>query len=210
MEDLTGNKYGRLTILKYSHNVGTNSFWICKCECGNIKAIQGTRMKKGSTKSCGCYSVEVSTKHGNKSGGKESGAYTSWRGMIDRCTNPNADNYQYYGGRGISICERWLDFSNFLEDMGERPLKGTIERKNNSKGYFPENCAWACRRKQANNTRRNHYITYKGKQMSIAEASRIYGIPYYTLRSRIYNYKWDIEKAIETPTKGKAKEKEII
>lgn len=199
MEDLTGNKYGRLKVLKYSHNVRSNSFWVCQCECGTIKTIQGTRMKTGVTKSCGCFNIESHTKHGHRRQEGESRTYITWRGMIDRCTNPNADNYNHYGGRGIGVCDKWLTFEGFHEDMGDRPKGTTIERIDNRKGYFFENCIWASKRKQSNNTRRNHYLEYKGERLSMADMARKYNIPYNTLRSRINNYKWDINKAIETP-----------
>ena len=124
-----------------------------RCECGTEKWIQRDDVNRGHTTSCGCANVEAVTTHGHASDGKWSRTYNSWRGMRTRTGNPNAHNYHNYGGRGILCCERWAVFANFLEDMGERPEGKTIDRKNNDKGYYPENCKWATKKEQEGNKR---------------------------------------------------------
>lgn len=135
-----------------------------------------------------------------KHGAWRSPAYNSWDTMIQRCTNRNNSNYFRYGGRGITVCERWLDFRNFLEDMGKRPVGMTLDRIDNNGDYSPENCRWATRKEQAAN-RNNSFYTLKGVTKSWADWFKHFGIKRSTFDQRVYCYKWSIEKALMTPVR---------
>ena len=200
MDDLVGQKFGRLIVLKKKDkNKSGNYRWLCKCDCGKEKIIRGDNLKSGTTKSCGCLQKEKRMKHGHHARDKTSKTYHSWQSMIQRCTNPKVHNYHNYGGRGITVCKRWLEFKNFLTDMGESPGKGyQIDRINNNKGYKKSNCRWVTPKEQARNRRNNHLETYNGKTQLLIEWSEETGIPYRTLLSRL-NRGWSIEKALTTP-----------
>lgn len=184
--DLIGQKFGKLKVLKRAKNDKCgNRCWLCQCSCGdeNEIIVRGDSLKTGHTKSCGCFKKERATKHGHSQKNK---TYKSWQSMIQRCINPNNDNYKDYGGRGITICDRWIkSFPDFLEDMGERPPGYTIERKNNQEGYYLKNCYWATRSQQQRNTRRNHLVTFHGKTQCIAIWSEETGIPKHIIHQRL-------------------------
>ena len=119
----------------------------------------------------------------NDSGSAE---YRVWEGMWQRCTNPNSDNFSRYGGRGISVCERWRDYRNFLNDMGRRPtIDHQLERNDNSKNYDPRNCRWATRKEQQSNMRSNRYVELHGQRVTLSQASKTLEVPYTTLWHRL-------------------------
>jgi len=164
IKDLTGQKFGRLTVVSFAENRDHVLYWNCLCECGNKKIVQGGSLKSGASTSCGCFHIEKVTKHGYNKGGNSSPTYHSWINMIQRCTNPNNKCYMDYGGRGIIVCERWLEFINFLEDMGEKPSREySIDRIDNSGNYCPENCKWSTSKEQAYNRRSNVQLTFNGE-----------------------------------------------
>ena len=126
--------------------------------------------------------------------------HNSWRGMIDRCENPNHRHYKNYGGRGIKVCPRWRrSFPAFLEDMGERPPGTVIERRKNEQGYMPSNCFWATRKEQGRNKRNNRLLTHAGRTATVAEWAELTGIKRHTIISRLDQYGWDVAKALTVP-----------
>ena len=211
MNDLIGQKFGRLIVIKrMGNNKWGNLRWLCRCVCGKEKTIQGSHLKSGATKSCGCLNREktsiVNTKHGHLKNGKRSKTHIVWQHMIQRCTNLRDKGYPNYGGRGIKVCKRWQNsFENFLEDMGEVPEGYQIDRINNNGNYCKENCRWSTRKEQQRNKRDNHLETYKGKTQCLAAWAEEFDINYSTLCSRIFRSGWSIEKALTTPIQKKGK-----
>ncbi len=209
MLKLIGQKFGRLIVLKRMNKDKQGNYcWLCKCDCKKETIILGSSLRSGNTKSCGCLQKEIVTKHGHNRGNKQTKIYQSWRDMIQRCTNPNHKYYKDYGGRGITVCKRWLKFENFNEDMGKSWKPGlTIERRKNKEGYSPENCYWATRTEQQRNTRYNRLITCFNKTQLLIEWSEETGIPSNIILWRI-NHGWPPEKALTEPVKKRKKRKE--
>jgi len=201
--DLAGKKIGRLTVVSFSHVKRTGSgatqhFWNCTCECGAEKKVDGCCLRRESTLSCGCLARERSTTHGLAD---RHPVYNVWLAMRRRCGNPRDKDY---GGRGITVCDRWNDFAVFLADMGDRPTPDhTIERIENDKGYSPDNCKWATRAEQNENTRQTKLITFNGVTLSRGKWAKRLGIHGRTLRSRLDKLGWSVERALTTPAKAK-------
>lgn len=213
--DLSGLRFGRLSVIEYSHtSIGTcrHSNWVCLCDCGQTCVVGKGNLSSGHTQSCGCLAIEravdANITHGyGRRGVKKSRLYRTWSSMIQRCRNNKSPVFASYGGRGIAVCPRWSSFELFRDDM-EEEYRGhsrlftekntTLERKDNNKGYFKENCCWTTREGQASNRRSNHLITCKGKTQTLSKWSREVGVSVSTLRNRIGSG-WDIDKALETP-----------
>jgi hypothetical protein len=187
-QDLTGQKFGRLTVISFSHKTaGKNSCWHCLCDCGGKAIVRTGSLKDGKSKSCGCIREDVSRARENRQVLHGSSAYDIWLNMKARCYNKNANNYKYYGGRGITICNRWLNsFDFFIADMGVRPSTNhSIDRINNGGNYEPDNCRWAAKKEQMRNRRSNVWINVEGAVKTIAEWSEITNQKYITVLSRL-------------------------
>lgn len=198
--DISGETFGRLTAIRETDERGSSGEikWFCVCECGNTNIVSGTALRTGSITSCGCAVSERMRfdPPGRTHGLSGTKTHRVWLAMRRRCRDENSQDYKHYGGRGISVCERWQKFENFLEDMGKCPRGSTIERLDVDGDYEPDNCEWASRTTQMNNTRRNHILTYEGRAMTMAEWSRKVGMSYTKLRARINMLHWPVGKAL--------------
>lgn len=197
VKSLLGERFGRLVVVGFSgtydrrcqNRIKRLAEWACRCDCGNKIVARGENLRKLIVRSCGCLRSETQRKNGLRSGSHYmSGApeYRAWRGMINRCTNPNTANFSDYGGRGICVCDRWLrSFEAFYEDVGPRPDGMSIDRIDNNGNYEPQNVRWADDFTQAGNRRSTHYIECRGEMVSVSQAAAITGIPVSTIKSRI-------------------------
>lgn len=209
-----GKIYNYYTVLdvevRVSENKSKTSWAKAKCQCGNIKWVRMAALKAGSTKSCGCYAYQAAKirvkeksaqyKHGHNCGGKLSPTLSTWRSMIERCFNKKSGSFIRYGKKGLKLCDRWLDFNNFLNDMGERPTpKHTIDRIDNAKGYEPNNCRWATKSEQAVNRKTTRFYTINGQTKCLKHWAKDYNIKYLAVYKRIFYRKWDVITALTTP-----------
>lgn len=209
MTDLTGRKFGRWTVTRFDKRIKDGSrfryFWHCKCTCGQERDVRIDALFGGESTSCGCFTREQVSKSTSKGmtthGGSRKGEYRIWAAIKGRCGNPKNPAFMYYGGRGITVCQRWKkSFQAFFEDMGPRPsVDHSIERVNNAEGYSKNNCVWANRFRQMNNTRKNRYLEFNRYRMTMAQWSRFSGIDYQNLVNRINKLGWSIEDALTIP-----------
>lgn len=189
--DLTGRRFGRLLVLKVAGKDKQNKrVWECLCDCGNLTIVRGSTLVEGKTRSCGCYGREraietlavASITHGKSA----DPVYYIWEGMKARCYNENSDSYSRYGGRGIKVCDTWLNsFEAFYKDMGDPPVGYTLDRVDNNGDYCKENCRWATASEQARNRSSCKIITLGGKTKPLIEWLEDFGMPRETYYSRI-------------------------
>lgn len=194
-------KFNRLTVIGFAGRTTNKTiryYWLCKCDCGNEKVILEYNITSGNIKSCGC--LHKNPTHCITHGKTKSPEYSVWKGIKRRCYDTKFKHYDSYGGRGISVCDRWLEsFENFLEDMGERPSnQHSIERRNNDGNYCKENCYWATKKEQGNNRRSNRLIEYNNEKLTIIEFSEKYNISTWIILQRL-NKGWNIEEILNTP-----------
>ena len=192
-KDETGNKYGKLIVVKRStNNSKCEARWVCNCSCGKSSIVSGCKLRSGATKSCGCN-------RGNKNKIVDKKTYRSWANMKYRCYRKKNKDYKHYGARGIKVCKRWLNsFDSFCEDMGKIKPTMTLDRIDNNGDYSPENCRWATMKEQNNNRRYNYSIEFKGKKRNAAQIARMIGMNPGVLQLRLYRG-WSIERAINQP-----------
>ena len=185
--DITGKRYGRLTVIGRTTKIGKDPTWNCICDCGNTCIVQGNNLKNGHTKSCGCYVKDIARKNFKVHGKTNTRIFNIWVKMKQRCTNKDDKAYAKYGGRGIKVCEEWInDFQAFYDWSMSNGYADdlSIDRIDNDGNYEPSNCRWATDVQQSNNRRSNHYITCNGETHTIAEWSKITGINDSTIQNR--------------------------
>lgn len=211
-KDISGQTFGQLTAIEYSHTTGKVAFWRCICSCGKEVNVRGTHLRNGNSKSCGhdryknavIASRLVSIKHGMEG----SPTYISWKSMKERCLKAYHKSHDRY--KDVEICQEWIDsFESFLADMGKRPDGTSLDRIDNEKGYFKENCRWATGKQQCRNKRNNRIIDYNGQSKTIAEWSEITGVPHDTLCFRIKSG-WSVERALFQPVKKQSNNRHMI
>lgn len=195
--DMTWQRFGRLTVTGPAERGGDRrKRWICRCDCGTATTVRAANLTQGYSQSCGCLATESKlarfTTH-NMTGTPE---FAIWKGMHSRCRDKGNSGYELYGGRGITVCERWSKFENFYADMGLRPDGMTIEREDSNGNYEPSNCRWATPTEQANNTSRNKLITVGDRTMTMAMWSREPGAAaYVAIQARLLRG-WPAERAV--------------
>lgn len=212
--DLTGLQFGRLTVIKPSCSTRNGVKWECWCACGKTTVVFGASLRKGLTKSCGCYHSDVVSKSAKKVGlaNRKHGMshhrlHHIWAGMKQRCQDQaDAD----YGGRGIEVCPEWRDsFEDFLNWALANGYRDdlTIERKDTDGNYCPENCTWANQKAQANNKRNNRVIDYKGRTQTLQQWADEAGISCGTIAARLRSG-WSVERALTEPVHTENRKKE--
>lgn len=201
--NLTNKIFGRLRIIcRTSNNKWGSPRWLCKCSCGNETITEGSSLKNGSTKSCGCLKKEGNNyKHGNNTTNKRTQIYRAWAAMLNRCNNTKYERYHQWGKRGIKVCNRWYKFENFLEDMGNPPTKyHSLDRINNDGNYCKSNCRWATPKEQGRNKRNNRLISFNDKTQCLSAWAEEYKIKSSIIADRL-KHNWPIKKALITPPK---------
>lgn len=198
-----GDVVGRLTILGETTRPGSRGFaaiWHpCQCSCGGKTEVSKAALRR-NTLSCGCLRQRLlDTGMQLRHGQTKTRAYRSWGTMLQRCYNPKNLKYPSYGGRGIVVCDRWLNFDAFLADMGQPPVGATLDRRDNSGPYELSNCRWATATEQARNRRSNKLISFRNETRCLAEWGDVLGFKPATLLTRLDRLGWSIEKAFTTP-----------
>ncbi len=201
---LAGQRFGRLQVIEKAYNKNRNTYWKCVCDCGNVVVKRGVSLKRGETKSCGCYNRDLTIAR-NKSWAykmpQDKRLYGIYYGMRTRCYNKTDSSYRSYGARGITVCDEWLEdfyafqdwaFSNgYREDL-------SIDRIDNNGNYSPENCRWADNKTQANNRRTTHFLTIDGETHSASQWARMVGVDRSVIYGRL-KHGWSDKDAVFTP-----------
>lgn len=201
--DLEGQIFGRWRVINRAENSRTGkSRWFCECSCGTKRIVFGGHLVSGNSVSCGCYSREITAERNKTHGKADSRLYSIWLGMRDRCYRKTNHKYSEYGARGIGVCADWRSSYVSFEEwaISNGYIDGlSIDRINNDGNYSPDNCRWTTAITQANNKRNNHIVDYGGEKITVSQLSKISGVSYNTLLSRINRDGMSAEEAAVTP-----------
>lgn len=196
VEIKSGEIFGRLTVIAKTTERGKQGYflYLCKCSCGNTKMAPSYLLRSGQVKSCGCLRKDKPNRfiHGMS----YTREFRIWAEMIKRCSCKTYKSFSYYGGRGITVCQRWKEFKNFFADMGKCPPNFSLDRINVNGNYEPSNCRWASWKTQARNRRGNHMITYKGETLCLTEWAEKVGISRGCLKQRLKRG-WALDEALK-------------
>ena len=201
--NLVGQKFGRLEVISLypERNRHHKTLWVCRCECGNTIISIGSLLRRGTVKSCGCLYKETRHTVAKKHGDCGTRLYSLYNGIKSRCFYSKHKEFKNYGGRGITLCNEWLNFNDFKEWALANGYNDnlTIERKDVNRNYCPENCVWITRKQQALNKTTTVRVPYKNKLLTLQELSEETGVNEELLRSRIRHLKWSVERAVSEP-----------
>jgi len=192
--DLTGQRFGKLLVISFQGReaASRSARWLCWCDCGKEAIVRSMSLRSGHTSSCGCKKFRGKPIHVP--------TYQVWTGIKRRCFKPSASGYQNYGAKGIVVCDRWRNsFTSFLEDMGERPDRSTIDRIDNSKGYEPGNCRWATSTEQIRNRRITRWLMFRGETRTLKEWADTFSLGYACVHHRLDMLGWSVEDALTQP-----------
>ena len=211
--DLTGMKYGRLSVKQRVENDKNGCVrWRCECDCGGVTVVRANALRKGHIVSCGCYCREQHTTHG----GFGTRLYPIWRSMMDRCFRETHRSYKDYGGRGIKVCAEWREFEKFRGwaitngyDETSPRWQCTLDRIDVNGDYTPSNCRWVDMKVQGRNKRNNRLLDYNGEQHTLSEWAEILGVGYQTLYARITRYGWNGNDVLGQPVETKYSNKRL-
>ncbi len=191
---------GRWTVLRQSdrkNNHGVRRWYLCKCSCGSLKEVDAYTLRKGISKSCGCLRVEVTAQTHTKHGMTNSREFCVWSRMLQRCRDCKDRMFHRYGGRGIRVCKRWEEFTNFYADLGPIPEGATLDRIDNDGNYTPGNCRWVTWKANCRNRWNTIYVRYKGFRRPLVEWCDILGLDYKKTHRRLRDG-WSERRAFET------------
>lgn len=203
-KNLTGIRSGRLVALgPIGRTTDKKILWLCQCDCGNTTTVRANHLNAGATLSCGCLFTEKQILRNTTHGMSGTSIHIAWKGIVQRCCNPSTPNYARYGGRGITVCDEWRDsFESFYSHVSSLPnceKEGySLDRVDNSLGYFPGNVKYSTATDQARNRRSNHLLTFEGKTQCLAAWEKEKKLSTGQLGSRIRNG-WSVERALTTP-----------
>lgn len=199
VRDFAGKQINRWFVIRKLDERGAHGevYWLCQCQCGTKRKVLSNTLALGTSKSCGCYSVDKGYKHGMEG----TPTYNCWAHMLTRCNNSNHKQYDRYGGRGIKVCKSWHTFTNFYADMGEKPDGLSLDRIDNDGGYNKKNCRWATKRQQVGNQSRSLRFEWNGKLRTLSDLAHEHGMN----RRRVYQRLlagWTLADALKTKVRG--------
>lgn len=197
--DLTGQRFGKLTVISFDHRGSKKTYWNCSCDCGGKRTVSSDHLKSGEIIDCGCYKRHVA--HMKKNPIYNTRLYRIWSLMKERCFNEKRKEYPNYGGRGIRVCDEWMNSESFINWSLSNGYKDglTLDRIDNNGNYCPDNCRWVDRKVQGLNKRNNRYITHNGETKTITQWAKDSNLPYHIIKKRIDILGWSFEDAISKP-----------